>query len=42
MSGNIDDAVTRHGVLETKGLFLQKPFTLSELASAICQALSRN
>ncbi len=42
MSGNIDDAVTRHGVLETKALFLQKPFTLSELASAICQALSRN
>jgi two-component system, cell cycle sensor histidine kinase and response regulator CckA len=42
MSGNIDDAVTRHGVLETKAPFLQKPFTLSELASAVREALSKS
>ena len=39
MSGHIDDAVTRHGVLESKAPFLQKPFTLAELAAAIGQAL---
>ncbi len=42
MSGNIDDAVARHGVLDTKAPFLQKPFTLTELASAVHAALSRN
>jgi PAS domain S-box-containing protein len=41
MSGYIDDAVTRHGVLESGEPFLQKPFTLSELAGAIREALGR-
>jgi two-component system, cell cycle sensor histidine kinase and response regulator CckA len=41
MSGYIDDAVTRHGVLESKAPFLQKPFTLAELAAAIREALDR-
>ena len=42
MSGHIGDAVTRHGVLESKAPFLQKPFNLSELAVAIREALFRN
>ena len=42
MSGNIDDAVTRHGVLDAKVPLLQKPFTLSELASAVRDALVRS
>lgn len=41
ISGYIDDAVTRHGVLESKAPFLQKPFTLSEMAVAIREALAR-
>ncbi len=41
MSGYIDDAVTRHGVLESGEPFLQKPFTLSELTEAIRDALGR-
>jgi len=41
MSGYIDDPVTRHGVVESKAPFLQKPFTLSELAAAIRTALER-
>jgi CheY-like chemotaxis protein len=40
MSGYIDDAITRHGVLESQAPFLQKPFTLAELAAAIRQALA--
>jgi PAS domain S-box-containing protein len=40
MSGYIDDAVTRHGVLESKAPFLQKPFTLAELAATIRKALA--
>jgi len=42
MSGHIDDAVTRHGVLESKSPFLQKPFNLSELAAAIREALAQS
>ena len=41
MSGYIDDAMTRHGVLESGSPFLQKPFTLAELASAVHEALRR-
>jgi len=41
MSGYIDDAVTRHGVLESGEPFLQKPFTLAELSEAIGEALGR-
>jgi CheY-like chemotaxis protein len=40
MSGYIDDAVIRHGVLESKAGFLQKPFTLAELAAKIRDALA--
>jgi len=42
MSGYIDDAVTRHGVLESGAPFLQKPFTLAELADKISDALARD
>ena len=41
MSGYIDDAVTRHGPLESGEPFLQKPFTLAELSEAIGEALGR-
>ena len=41
MSGYIDDAVTRHGVLESGEPFLQKPFTLAELSEAIGEAMER-
>lgn len=40
MSGYIDDAVTRHGVLDSGAPFLQKPFSLTELAAAIRKASS--
>jgi PAS domain S-box-containing protein len=41
MSGYIDDAVTRHGVLDSGEPFLQKPFTLSQLEEAVQTALMR-
>jgi signal transduction histidine kinase len=41
MSGYVDDAVTRHGVLESSAPFLQKPFALSDLAAAVRAALLR-
>jgi hypothetical protein len=31
MSGYTDDAVVRHGVLESDTAFVQKPFTTSQL-----------
>jgi PAS domain S-box-containing protein len=41
MSGYIDDAMTRHGVLDSGDPFLQKPFTLAQLEEAIQMALTR-
>jgi PAS domain S-box-containing protein len=41
MSGYIDDAVTRHGVLDSGEPFLQKPFTLEQLEGAVQAALTR-
>lgn len=40
MSGYIDDAVVRHGVLESRAGFLQKPFTLSELTDKLRDSLA--
>ena len=39
MSGYTDDAVVRHGVLESKHAFLQKPFTADSLAQKVREAL---
>jgi signal transduction histidine kinase/ActR/RegA family two-component response regulator len=39
MSGYTDDAVVRHGIRDAGLPFLQKPFSLASLASAIEQAL---
>jgi PAS domain S-box-containing protein len=41
MSGYIDDAITRHGVLDSGEPFLQKPFTLEQLEGAVQAALTR-
>ena len=41
MSGYASDAVTRHGVLDEGIAFLQKPFTLSELAEKVRSMLDR-
>jgi CheY-like chemotaxis protein len=35
MSGHTDDAVVRHGVLEARDAFIQKPFTSSGLARKV-------
>jgi PAS domain S-box-containing protein len=39
MSGYTDDAVVRHGVLESEKNFIQKPFTCAALASAVRRVL---
>lgn len=39
MSGYTDDAITRHGVLETGINFIQKPFRPEELAKKVRQVL---
>ncbi len=38
-SGYTDDAVVRHGVIETGTNFLQKPFTPDELAQKVIEML---
>jgi PAS domain S-box-containing protein len=38
-SGYTDDAVVRHGIIETNSNFIQKPFTLEALADKIRQIL---
>ncbi len=38
-SGYTDDAVVRHGVLDTNLNFLQKPFTINEVASKVRELL---
>jgi len=40
MSGYTDQAVVRHGILETDAILLQKPFTLATLASKLREILA--
>jgi PAS domain S-box-containing protein len=41
VSGYTDDAVVRHGVLETEVAFLQKPFAMATLATKVRDVLGR-
>lgn len=41
MSGYTDDAVTRHGVLESGSTYLQKPFTPDAIARKVREVLDR-
>jgi two-component system, cell cycle sensor histidine kinase and response regulator CckA len=42
MSGYSDEAISRHGVLDEKTNFIQKPFTPSALARTVREILDRN
>ena len=42
MSGYTDDAMTRHGILESRVNFLQKPFSMVNLAAKIKSVLGHN
>ena len=41
MSGYTADAIARHGVLDEGVLFLQKPFSRSDLATKVREVLDR-
>jgi DNA-binding response OmpR family regulator len=41
MSGYTDDTIVRHGLLEAGVDYLQKPFTVTDLARKVRQALER-
>jgi DNA-binding response OmpR family regulator len=42
MSGYTDDTVVRHGILEAKAEFLQKPFSPRDLLRRIRQVLDQD
>jgi hypothetical protein len=42
VSGYTDDAIVRHGILESEANFLQKPFTMRALAHKLRDVLGRN
>ncbi|MCF8074595.1 MAG: hypothetical protein K9K63_01830 [Desulfotignum sp.] len=40
MSGYTDDAITRHGILDAKTPFIQKPFTKKTLGEKVHSVLT--